>query len=212
MRFEVDLKIDASNMSRVERKKEETKHKIISVAMKLFIEQGVDNTSMEQVAEEADIAKGTLYNYFPVKEAIIDEYIKRVFLERNPERIARLQTIPDTRSRMTLILGELIEGIQTQKEIFERYFVYRIQNMISLKQDESAQSGLYFLEIEIIELGQKNDEIRKDLPLEILTGLFEFVFIKVAQQFYRDPEHFATSQVIEQCVDLFMNGVGVGTS
>ncbi len=196
-----------SGSDRMERKKEETKQKIIAVAMPLFTKHGVDAITMEQIAEEADVAKGTLYNYFPVKEAIIDEYIRRSFMERNSERVERLRKLPDTRSRVTQTLNELMQGVQAQKDIFEKYFIYRIQNMISLQQDESAQSGLYLLEAEIIELGQKEAEIRTDLPFDILTGLFEFVFVKVAQQFYKDPDKFKSRKVIEQCVDLFINGV-----
>jgi AcrR family transcriptional regulator len=196
------------NSGRVERKKEETRQKIMVVAMKLFMEQGIAGTSMEQVAGLADIARGTLYNYFPVKEAIIDEYIKQKFRQANPERIARLQTLPDTRARMLMVLDEVLSGVQAQPEIFESYFVYRIQHMISLQTDESARSGLYSLEAELIELGQRQGEIRADLPFEILTGLFEFVFVKVAQQFYQEPQKFKTGLVLEQCVDLFMNGVG----
>ena len=193
--------------NRLERKKEETKQKIISVAMQLFMKHGVDATTMEQIAEKADVAKGTLYNYFPVREAIIDEYIKRSFMERSPERMERIRKLPNTRARMVQILGELMQGVQAQKDIFEKYFVYRIQKMISLRQSESEQSGLYLLEAEIIELGQKNAEIREDLPFDILAGLFEFVFVKVAQQFYKEPDKFKPRKVIEQCVDLFMNGV-----
>jgi AcrR family transcriptional regulator len=198
--------IQAPVGSRVERKKNETRQKIISVAMDLFKKQGVGATTMEQIAEEADIAKGTLYNYFPVKEAIIDEYIKQIFKERNAERIQKLQGMPDTRSRMVLILSLLMEGVQAQREIFERYFVYRIQNMISLHQDESMASGLYLLEREIITLGQKTADLRQDLPVDILGDLFEFVFIKVAQQFYRAPEKFNAQEAIDRYVDLFMNG------
>ena len=106
-----------------------------------------------------------------------------------------------------MILSEVLSGVQAQPEIFESYFVYRIQNMISLQPTESAQSGLYNLEAELIVLGQRQGEIRIDLPFEILTGLFEFVFVKVAQQFYQDPQKFKTGLVLEQCVDLFMNGV-----
>ena len=164
---------------------------------------------MEQIAKEVDIAKGTLYNYFPVEEAIIDEYIKRSFREENSERILELRRMPDTRSRMISILSELIKGIQTQKEIFEKYFVYRIQNMISLSQDEGIESGFGLLGTEIIELGQKSAEIRNDLPFDILKALFEFVFVVVAQQFYKEPEKFKAEEVIKQGVDLFMNGAKV---
>ena len=197
-----------SSSSRLERKKLAMKQKIIDVSMKSFLKQGIDATTMEQIAEAVDIAKGTLYNYFPVKEAIIDEYIKLTFQEQNPERIEKLHGLPDTRSRMIATLNELMSGIQRQKDIFEKYFIYRIQKMIALRPDESAQSGLNLLENEIIQLGQKEGEIRTDLPIDILTGLFEFVFIKVAQQFYQEPESFDPQRGIEQCVELFMNGVG----
>jgi AcrR family transcriptional regulator len=193
--------------SRMERKREETKQKILAVAMPLFLKQGIGAITMEQIAEEADVAKGTLYNYFPVKEAILDEYIRRSFSERNAARIERMRKLSDTRSRMIRILSELMEGVQAQPEIFEKYFVYRIQNMLALQPNESTQSGLYLLEAEIIALGQKEGEIRADLPFDILTGLFEFVFVKVAQQFYREPDKFKSKKVIEQCVDLFMTGV-----
>ena len=195
--------------SRVERKKEETKQKIIAVAMALFKKQGFNPTTMEQIAADVDIAKGTLYNYFPVKEAILNEFMQRTFQKRHAERIRQLREMPDTRSRMALLLSELITGVRAEKEIFEKYFVYRIQNMISLSRDQSMDSGIELLGTEIIELGQQSLELRTDLPLDTLKALFEFVFIIVAQQFYREPEQFKADVAIEQGVDLFMNGAQI---
>lgn len=195
------------NESRVERKKEETKKKIITVAIQLFKKYGFDGTTMEQIAKEVDIAKGTLYNYFPVKEAIIDEYIQRTSKEKNSERILQLKNLPDTRSRMSKSFIELIEGVKLQKEFFEKYLVYRVQKMVSLQKDDSEKSGIELLATEIIILGQKSDEIRRDLPLHIMVDLFEFAFIEVVKQFYMKPEKFNAHLAIEQCVDLFINGV-----
>ena len=56
-------------------------------------------------------------------------------------------------------------------------------------------------------MGQETGEIRRDMPLHILVALVEFVFIEVTQQFYSEPETFNSGKVIEQCVDLFLNGV-----
>lgn len=197
---------EASGGGRVERKKEKTKGKIINVALQLFKQQGFDATTMERIAEAVDIAKGTLYNYFPVKEAILNEFIQRSFHERNNERIEALRRAPDTRTRLILVLGELMRGVQAEREIFEKYLVYRIRNMIALHPDESEKSGIKLLATEIIQLGQKSTEIRNDLPMDLLMGLFEFAFIKIAQQFYLEPERFKADKAIEQCVDLIMNG------
>lgn len=192
--------------SRTERKKEKTKLKILTVTMSLFKEHGIGATTMEQIAEEADIAKGTLYNYFPAKEAIITEYIHRSFAENRLRRIAQLHKLPDTRSRIMLVLSELMEGIRAQPVIFEKYLTYQVQNMLSIRRDSGIKSGFDHLGAEIVMLGQESGELRKDIPQEILTSLFGFAFIEVAQQFYTDPDNFNAREVIEQCSDLFMNG------
>jgi AcrR family transcriptional regulator len=57
--------------SRRERKKDETRERIAAVALRLFVEQGFDRTTVDQIAEAADVAKGTFFNYFPRKEALL---------------------------------------------------------------------------------------------------------------------------------------------
>lgn len=192
--------------SRTERKKEETKKKIVGTAMRLFSQNSFDLTTMEEIARETDIAKGTLYNYFPVKEAILSEFIRESFKGKNAERMESLRQMPDTRSRMILILTELIEGVQKQKDIFEKYFTYEIKNMLSLQRSEGFKSGFRLLASETVKLGQKSGELRSDLPFDIMVAFFEFVFVEVVQEFYMDPEKFQSHVTIEQCVDLFMNG------
>ena len=56
---------------RRERKKEETKRKIFQAATKLFADKGFDATTVDEIAAAADVSKGTFFNYFPKKEAII---------------------------------------------------------------------------------------------------------------------------------------------
>lgn len=192
-------------MSRIERRQAATKQKVIHATMRLIAEQGYDATTMEQIAEEADIAKGTLYNHFPVKEAIISAFVQQKLKEDLADRLRQLQELPDTRSRMVFVFKELFAGVQRQQELFEKFLVYRMQQMASLRWREE-QSDLSSLSGQIIQLGQQAGEIRKDIPIFILTELFEFVFVEIVKQFYLNPDTFDTDIVIERCVDLFMNG------
>ncbi len=201
--------LDLPNRSRIERKKEETKQKIIQVAIELIQKQGFDATTMEQISTTADIAKGTLYNYFPVKEAILSAFIQRSFERRNLHRIEQLRALPDTRSRMIYILNEMLPATQEQKEIVEKFLVYRVQNILSLHKVESEKSGVELLAEEIITLGQKSGEIRTDLPPGILKDQFEFVFIEIFKQITWEPKTVNTSAMIERCVDLFINGAKI---
>ena len=193
--------------SRIERKKEVTQNKIITVAVELFNQHGLEAVTMERIAEAVDIAKGTLYNYFPSKEAIINAYLQRSFRERNGDRLQQLLQLPDTRSRLIQLLSLLLDGVQAQKEIFEAYMVFRMRQVLSLRPVEAEQrSGLSNLVREIIVLGQKNHELRMDMPVELLQDLFEFTLIEAVKPLYMEPERFDQRQSIEQCVDLFLNG------
>ena len=54
-------------LGRRERKKLETRQRISTAAFALFVERGYEATTVEAIAERADVAKGTVFNYFPQK-------------------------------------------------------------------------------------------------------------------------------------------------
>jgi AcrR family transcriptional regulator len=51
-----------------DRKKRRTRQAIRAAAIELFAAQGVDNTTVEQIASAADISTRTFFNYFPTKQ------------------------------------------------------------------------------------------------------------------------------------------------
>ena len=56
------------------------REQIILAAMTLLIENGVQGTPMSAIAKEANTGMGTIYNYFPTKEDLINStyiYIKQ---------------------------------------------------------------------------------------------------------------------------------------
>lgn len=196
--------------SRTSRKKEKTFKKITTVAVNLFNQHGFEAVTMEQIAEAVDIAKGTLYNYFASKEAIINGYLQLSFQENNADRIALLRKLPDTRSRLTSILSTLVEGVQRQKKIFEIFMVYRMKQVTSFEPiKESEQTGLSQLIHEIISLGVQEHELRLDLSFDLMEDLAEFVIIEAIKPLYLNAENFDIQQSIDRCVDLFINGTKI---
>ncbi len=62
---------------RKEREKEQRRNEIVDVAEKLFFKKGFDGVSMDDVAKESELAKGTLYLYFKNKESLFFEVVLR---------------------------------------------------------------------------------------------------------------------------------------
>jgi AcrR family transcriptional regulator len=59
-----------------ERKKAETRQRIQDVAMRLFLEHGYEETTVEQIAAAADVSHMTFFRNFPAKEDVVatDDY------------------------------------------------------------------------------------------------------------------------------------------
>lgn len=103
----------AQPVGRRERNKQRVKERLYSSALALFTEQGYDRTSIDGIAERADVARGTFFNYFQRKEDLISTWGEkrrerlRVCVEQGePEESAAVSRL----ERCMDILGSINEG------------------------------------------------------------------------------------------------------
>lgn len=57
------------------------KEQLLKIAYNLFLSRGYDNTSVDDIIHEANIAKGTYYYYFESKESTLEEVINMMINE-----------------------------------------------------------------------------------------------------------------------------------
>jgi AcrR family transcriptional regulator len=68
-----------------------TKHRIERAALKLFVQQGIPETSIKEIAREAGVSQGAMYNHYRSKEDLAWELFARGFSDIGLElrRLAR---------------------------------------------------------------------------------------------------------------------------
>ncbi len=202
--------MEANKKSRMERKKEETRKKILTVAMDLFKRQGFDKTTVDQIAMVADVAKGTVFNHFPEKEAIIYEHIQSVIREQTPAMLEYLNKLPDTRTRLIAALQKSLEWmhIDVSNDLFERHFTYKMSQAVkAIKHlDGNVGTGFSTILVHVFKLGIESGEIRPDVNAGIMVGL-EYNYFFSALWWVNHPELISINESIEKNVDCFLKGV-----
>lgn len=68
-------------MARVVKKPEERRREIVSASRNLFLKQGYESTSMQEVMTKLGIAKGTAYHYFKSKEELLEVVVEEMVAE-----------------------------------------------------------------------------------------------------------------------------------
>ena len=54
------------------------RQRIIDAAARLFYQEGINATGVERLAAEASVSKRTLYQHFPSKTAVVEEYLRHI--------------------------------------------------------------------------------------------------------------------------------------
>ena len=180
----------------------ETKRKILTVCVRLFLEQGYKNTSVSQIVDEAGVARGNYLNLFPTKDKILLDLTETMF----GGQFGMARSIADTKlppvyayaleTAIQLTLTELNENL---REIYiEAYslpetseYIY-LHTTAELKQIFSANfpdhSDSDFYEMEIGTAGlMRNYMARKcDIHFPLERKLSRF--LTAAMRVYRVPE------------------------
>jgi AcrR family transcriptional regulator len=131
---------------------------ILDAAVRLFAEKGFHRTTTRDIAEAADVAEGTLYNYFANKDDLLFGIMERLtnsmtFEAMHSEAlepadiqehfITLLQTYRDFQYQNATILQALLSEILANTELRQRYYQQLLEPSIrALENDLSKHSQL----------------------------------------------------------------------
>jgi len=188
---------------------ERTRSEIIQAAHDLFIQQGYHGTSMRQIAAQAGIALGGLYNHFESKEQVF----KAVFIEYHPYREV-LPLIADAQGNnieqfLRASIHRMIVAMQQRPDFMNLMFIeivefksIHIQELFNLIMPQAMQ-----LINTVVRTHQA--QLRPIPPfmlMRIFIGLFFAYYLTETIIAAQAPEEFRMGAE-EYFVDLVLHGI-----
>jgi len=161
-------------LSRRERKKEETRHRIFHAAIDLFRERGFASTTVDEITEKADVAKGTFFNYFPRKDSVL-AYLSETRLEAIEENAGTMMTEPrPVRDKLIDLYCLAASAYEEDRDLSRFVLVELMKRAFSTGDDVPIR--WHELVVRLARQGQENGEFRQDLDAvrieAVLTALY----------------------------------------
>jgi AcrR family transcriptional regulator len=154
---------------RKEKEKQIRKNDIINAAEKVFIEKGFENSTMDDIAKEAEFTKKTIYSYFKSKEELYYEIMLKGFKIVNGMLEKKLnETFNETESQKIKNMGICFLDFRCQYPgYFKAIMDYQNKEEDFQKDNESTIVGRCYEE------GERTLNILKECVIKgIETGEF----------------------------------------
>ena len=145
-------------------KKEKTKEQILSAALQLFREKGIEGTTTKEISKRAGIAEGTLFNYFKTKEDLALYFFQKetdgLIKWFRAERRLQKATLPE---KLFAIVHRQLEYIEPYEDFIGAVFCRALQptSTLSPLSFDSQEVRLKYLRFirEILKDAEENEEI-----------------------------------------------------
>jgi len=197
----------ADPVGRRERKRSKTLDHLAATAFSLFEAQGYDAVTMEQVAAAADVAKGTLYNHFPIKEALLAHWIHAELAAHLDVLAAEVARHKRFAPRIWAVLEAAIVWCEGHRAYLPHYLRFRFLeiNAGALSVEGATRSDVDRLFEAAIEASQRSGELRADLSAAHLALLFNHLYLGALIRWLSVPGSSLKAE-FEAVVTLFVEG------
>jgi len=162
-------------MSKREIKKQARKETIIEIAKQLFLDRGLQEVQMKEIADAANIGIATLFRYFPKKELLVITVANSIVAEMD-EVITKIINLPlSAYDKMSKIFDYYIQLISNDTIKLIRF--HQSFDVFTAITDVDSEELSIFVEpreklaqtiFRLIEQGKIDGTIRQDIDNELL--------------------------------------------
>lgn len=177
---------------------------ILAVSARMFAERGYAATSLQQIADELNLLKGSLYYYINTKEDLLYEVIRSVYWEG----VANFQQMSKGEGTAMTRLQAAIEGHVTHlisNMTATTVYLHEFTQMSKTRQDELSSLDYTGLMRDLIKEGQADKSIREDLDPRLaamaILGATNWVY-----RWYR-PGQSTPAEIAAQFAEIFTSGL-----
>jgi TetR/AcrR family transcriptional regulator, cholesterol catabolism regulator len=189
---------------RRDRNKQRIRERIYEAALELFAGNGYDATSVDAIADRADVARGTFFNHFPRKEDLIAEWGMR----RRERLLAYLEeSLPVDSGEYEHQLERCMEALsqinEEQRDTTPALLHAWVQTGRPLTEEPYAAE----IFADVVESGRARGEFAADVNAARVGNILRDGYLGTLYRWSRDMDATPLHQELRAVLNILINGI-----
>lgn len=191
-------------------KGEQTRRHIFDCALALFRENGFDATTMQLVANRANVAKSAAYYYFPSKEAIVQAYYEVVQTEQERLCTGVFAHSKDLKPRLSIAMHSKFDLAKEDRKLLGVVFRYTGEPLHPLSCLGKGTADIRRRAMEVFHQAIVADRLPKDLEQLLPLALWALQMGLLVMFLYdNSPDQRRTRKTADGALDLTLKLLAV---
>ena len=158
-------------IGRRERRKREVHERIFNVARELFSTQGFADTTVDEIADRADVAPATFFNHFQSKSALLEKMTGEVFEVLGAMTTQALGGGGSSSDKLRRFIASASQGIAANRGVARDVLLELMRNDANPDGPHPYLAKLIDPFVLLIREGQERGEMRTDYEAEFLAQM-----------------------------------------
>lgn len=191
-------------ISRRERKKRETRRRILEAALQLMAKRPYSEVKIEEISAAADVANATFFLHFPTKASLISAFNEEVATKIADELAAfKGGAVAKLERLRTIMLDEWRKHRNMMRQLVTEF----VAQPASMAAFSEVNQGLVDLVAEVIREGQKSHEFDVRLDPHVVGLSLVSTWNAIAISWARTGDTDQATEANRQALDLVLRGV-----
>ncbi len=194
---------DDLKLSLRERQKIRRRNRIYQVAIQLFKENGFDKTTATDIARTAHVSRGTFFNYYPYKEAVLLDYGAYIVTNLHDVIEEKRNQGLDAAAMLEELWLELARVTQEERDLIPP-LTYELINPDPVRA-KAAYEAMPLAKI-IEPLLRETHKIRDDVSIERIAATIAYTFLMTALRWSAFHPDRPVKDELKKALTLVLDG------
>jgi AcrR family transcriptional regulator len=194
----------AREPGRRERKKERTRREIYGAAMRLFAESGFEGVTVEQICDDADVARATFFHHFPTKSALLYEFNRAMVAEFEAREAPAGETPGEELRALIDHLGKSWLAHGPAMSAMLREFLVTPEAVLAAEREGTALPELIE---DLVRRGQESGEFKRHVTPRLATAVVLSTALAILAGGVWQPDEIEPREAHDQFLEIVLHGL-----